>query len=666
MNHAIQTEIQNLRDTLHQHDINYHTHDTPTISDDEYNSLKRRLIQLENLHPEFDDKNSPTKRVGGPTLPFFEAAVHDIPMLSLDNAMNKKEFLDFCETINIGDDTELSAELKLDGLAVSIKYIDGTLTLGATRGDKQVGENITAQVKTIKNLPLKLQAPYPKTLEIRGEILMPIAAFEKINAIAEEKGSKKFANPRNAAAGSIRQLDPSITAQRELVFYAYSVAQCSDELPITHAEQLAFLKRLGIPTSRYTQLIHGSQAAIEFHEKVLAERAGLPFDIDGVVIKVNDTRIQQQLGFVSMCPRWAIAFKFPAQEATTKLNGVDFQVGRTGAITPVARLEPVFVGGVTVSNATLHNMDEIARLGVKVGDLVVVQRAGDVIPKITRVSQSAADDDSSPIETPKHCPACGAPTYKEPDMAGIFCSAPLSCSAQISGSIEHFVSRSCMNISGVGEKQIQALLAYKLIGSPADLYAFAENIGKQQQLASLNGFGMLSVNKMVQAIQSSRQTTLPKFIYSLGIRDVGESTANNLARHFLTIESIMQATREQLLSVPDIGEVTAGRVLDFMKDNSSSISALLNCGITWPTIEKQRTDSSISGKTVVVTGSFSQFSRDELKLKLQALGAKVSGSVSAKTHFLIAGESAGNKLLDAQKHGVTILDESQLAEILNS
>ena len=590
-------------------------------------------------------------------------------MLSLDNAFSEEEFAAFNRRIKerLMDNNELTfcCEPKLDGLAVSIIYRDGVLVQAATRGDGMVGENITQNVKTIRNVPLKLRGDdFPAELEVRGEVFMDSAGFAKLNSEAEKRGDKVFVNPRNAAAGSLRQLDSKVTAKRPLMFYAYSTGLVADgQLPEDHYQQLAKLTDWGLPLCPESKLVEGQQAALDYYQDILTRRSSLAYEIDGVVIKVNDKKRQERLGFVARAPRWAIAFKFPAQEEITQLLDVEFQVGRTGAITPVARLEPVFVGGVTVSNATLHNGDEIARLGVKIGDTVIIRRAGDVIPQITQVVLERRPDDAKDIEFPATCPICDSHVERIEGEAVARCTGGLVCQAQRKQAIKHFASRKALDVDGLGDKIVDQLVDRELIKTPADLF-----ILKQGHFESLERMGPKSAKNLVNALQDAKQTTLAKFLYSLGIREVGEATAQNLANHFLTLEKITQASVDALTEVSDVGEIVAKHVRGFFSEehNMAVVNALVEQGIHWPELTAPSADAQpLAGLTYVLTGTLSELNRNDAKARLQALGAKVSGSVSAKTDALIAGEKAGSKLTKAQDLGIDVLTEADLIALLS-
>lgn len=668
MSSPILEQVNKLRSVLETHNHNYYVLDTPSIPDAEYDRLLRQLSELEQANPEFQSPDSPTQKVGGAALDKFEQVSHRVPMLSLDNAFSEEEFAAFNRRIKerLMDNDELTfcCEPKLDGLAVSILYRNGVLVQAATRGDGHIGENITQNVKTIRNVPLKLRGEdFPSEIEIRGEVFMDSRGFDKLNAEAEKHGEKVFVNPRNAAAGSLRQLDSKITAKRPLMFYAYSIGVVTDgELPSEHYQQLAKLTDWGLPLCPETKLVEGQQAALDYYQDILTRRSELKYEIDGVVIKINNKKHQERLGFVARAPRWAIAYKFPAQEEITQLLDVEFQVGRTGAITPVARLEPIFVGGVTVSNATLHNGDEIARLGVKIGDTVIIRRAGDVIPQIIQVVHERRPDDAKNIVFPINCPICDSHIEKVEGEAVARCTGGLVCQAQRKQAIKHFASRKALDIDGLGDKIVDQLVDRELIKTPADLF-----ILKQGHFESLERMGPKSAKNLVAALNDAKQTTLAKFLYSLGIREVGEATAQNLAQHFLTLDKVTTASSEALIEVSDVGDIVATHVCGFFNEahNMDVVNALIEQGIHWPALSVPSEESQpLAGLTYVLTGTLSELNRNDAKARLQVLGAKVSGSVSAKTDGLIAGEKAGSKLTKAQGLGIDILTEADLIALL--
>ncbi|TQP85047.1 NAD-dependent DNA ligase LigA [Vibrio cholerae] len=661
--------LTELRKTLHEHGVRYYVEDAPTIPDAEYDRLMRELLELEAAHPELMSSDSPSLRVGGRPLDAFESVVHEIPMLSLDNAFDDSELDSFyrrmTDRIPAVQHSAFCCEPKLDGLAVSLLYENGVLTRAATRGDGTTGENITENVRTIKSIPLRLQgADFPTRLEVRGEVFMPKAGFEALNARALKKGEKQFVNPRNAAAGSLRQLDSKITAQRPLAFYAYSVGVIEGgELATSHYQRFLQLKGWGLPICPETKLVTSLAEVKAFYQDILQRRQFLAYEIDGVVIKVDDIQLQERLGFVARAPRWAIAYKFPAQEELTLLNDVEFQVGRTGAITPVAKLEPVFVGGVTVSNATLHNADEIERLGVMVGDTVVIRRAGDVIPQIVSVVLERRPENAKSIVFPTRCPVCQSDVERVEGEAVARCSGGLICQAQRKEALKHFVSRKAMDVEGLGDKVIEQLVDREMVSTPADLFRL-----RAGELTILERMGPKSAQNVIDALNKAKQTTLPKFLYALGIREVGEATALNLAQHFLSLEAIQQASLEQFIEVPDVGVVVASHLQAFFAQdrNQQVINELLEQGITWPalTAAPVAVDSALAGKIVVLTGSFTQLSRNDAKAALQALGAKVTGSVSKNTDIVFAGEAAGSKLAKATELGIQVFDEQALIEFL--
>ncbi|ATW45899.1 NAD-dependent DNA ligase LigA [Glaesserella parasuis] len=666
MPHSIETQLEHLREKLREYEYHYHVLDNPLVPDAEYDRLMNELKNLEWQHPELITSDSPTQRVGAKPLDGFAQITHETPMLSLDNAFSDDDLTGFLRRIEDriainSNQIEFCCEPKLDGLAVSILYVDGVLTQAATRGDGTTGEDITANIRTIRNIPLKLKSSNPPhRLEVRGEVFMPQQGFEQLNEKALAKGEKTFANPRNAAAGSLRQLDPKITRQRPLMLNAYNIGvyESDDELPTTHFDRLQWLKTLGIPVNAEITLATGSQALTAFYQKIQAKRSSLGYDIDGTVLKVNKIVLQEQLGFISKAPRWAIAYKFPAQEEMTILNDVEFQVGRTGAITPVAKLEPVFVAGVTVSNATLHNGDEIERLGIAIGDTVIIRRAGDVIPQIVGVVAERRLDNAKKIAFPTACPVCNSAVVRVEGEAVARCTGGLFCGAQRKEALKHFVSRKAMDIDGVGEKLIEQLMERELIRTPADLFKLDHTI-----LMRLERMGEKSANNALQSIEKAKNTTLARFLFALGIRDVGESTAQNLANHFGTLDAIRQADLDTLKQVQDVGEVVANRLFQFWQEphNVEVVEDLIAQGVKWQDVVPQEiADNPLKDKTVVLTGTLTQLTRDQAKALLQQLGCKVSGSVSSKTDYLIAGEKAGSKLAKAQELGVKILSEDEL------
>ena len=666
---SLQQQIDTLRQDLRRYEYEYHVLDNPTIPDAEYDRLFHQLKALEAAHPELITADSPTQRVGAKPLSGFAQIRHEIPMLSLDNAFSDEEFYAFVKRIEdrlirLPDPLTFCCEPKLDGLAVSILYVNGVLTQAATRGDGTTGEDITANIRTIRNIPLQLLMDNPPArLEVRGEVFMPHAGFERLNQQALEKGEKTFANPRNAAAGSLRQLDPKITSKRPLVLNAYGIGIAEGvDLPNTHYDRLQWLKSIGIPVNPEIRLCNGTDEVLDFYRDIQNKRSSLGYDIDGTVLKINDITLQEKLGFISKAPRWAIAYKFPAQEELTRLNDVEFQVGRTGAITPVAKLEPVFVAGVTVSNATLHNSDEIERLDIAIGDTVVIRRAGDVIPQIIGVLHDRRPADARPIVFPTTCPVCDSAIVRIEGEAVARCTGGLFCAAQRKEALKHFVSRKAMDIDGVGGKLIEQLVDRELVHTPADLFKL-----DLTTLTRLERMGTKSAENALASLEKAKNTTLARFIFALGIREVGEATALNLANHFKTLEALQNADLEALQQVPDVGEVVANRILAFWHEphNVAVVNDLIAQGVHWETVEtKEVTENRFKGKTVVLTGTLTQMGRNEAKALLQDMGAKVSGSVSAKTDFVIAGDAAGSKLTKALELGVTVLTEEEfLAEI---
>ena len=666
---SLQQQIDKLRQDLRRYEYEYHVLDNPTIPDAEYDRLFHQLKALEAEHPELITADSPTQRVGAKPLSGFAQIRHEIPMLSLDNAFSDEEFYAFVKRIEdrlirLPEPLTFCCEPKLDGLAVSILYVNGVLTQAATRGDGTTGEDITANIRTIRNIPLQLLMDNPPArLEVRGEVFMPHEGFERLNQQALEKGEKTFANPRNAAAGSLRQLDPKITSKRPLVLNAYGIGIAEGvDLPNTHYDRLQWLKSIGIPVNPEIRLCNGTDEVLDFYRDIQNKRSSLGYDIDGTVLKINDIALQEKLGFISKAPRWAIAYKFPAQEELTRLNDVEFQVGRTGAITPVAKLEPVFVAGVTVSNATLHNGDEIERLDIAIGDTVVIRRAGDVIPQIIGVLHDRRPADARPIVFPETCPVCDSAIVRIEGEAVARCTGGLFCAAQRKEALKHFVSRKAMDIDGVGGRLIEQLVDRELVHTPADLFKL-----DLTTLTRLERMGTKSAENALASLEKAKNTTLARFIFALGIREVGEATALNLANHFKTLEALQNADLEALQQVPDVGEVVANRILAFWHEphNVAVVNDLIAQGVHWETVEtKEVTENRFKGKTVVLTGTLTQMGRNEAKALLQDMGAKVSGSVSAKTDFVIAGDAAGSKLTKAQELGVTVLTEEEfLAEI---
>ncbi|SCB88893.1 DNA ligase (NAD+) [Gilliamella intestini] len=668
-------QLTSLQNKIRHHEYCYYVLDTPEIPDAEYDKLIKQLQTLEQQYPALITPDSPTQRVGGFPLAQFASIKHEIPMLSLDNVFDNASFIAFNKRVkdrlhlNDTEQVEYCCELKLDGLAVSLLYENGRFVQAATRGDGTTGEDITANVKTIKTIPLVLRGDnIPSRLEVRGEVFMTHKGFEKLNADAQKHNEKIFANPRNAAAGSLRQLDPKITAKRPLTFFCYGVGIVEGAtLPNTHYDRLMQFKTWGLPVSDKVEKHQGAQAALDYFKKIGEQRMSLGFDIDGVVIKVNSIEQQNKLGFVARAPRWATAFKFPAQEQITQLNKVDFQVGRTGAITPVARLEPVSVAGVIVSNATLHNSDEIARLGVREGDYVTIRRAGDVIPKIVAVILDKRPKDTKEIVFPTHCPICGSLIVRDEGQAISRCAGGLICPAQRKEALKHFVSRKAMNVEGMGDKIIEQLVDKDYVKTPVDLYKL-----NLPMLCSLDKIGEKSANNLLNALETSKNTTLSRFIFALGIPNVGEVTAENLVNQLGNLSAIENTSLEQLQTVKDIGAVIAESIIDFFQEphNRHIIEQLTSneIGIHWqdvnPQIQSVDTNSPFFGKKVVLTGTLSVLTRDEAKNKLKQLGAKVTGSVSKNTDLVIAGEAAGSKLNKAQELGIKVIDEQEMLNLL--
>lgn len=662
-------EIESLREQLEAWNYQYYVLDAPTVPDAEYDRCMQRLQALEAQYPQWAHPDSPSSRVGGQAVDQFNQVTHEVPMLSLENAFNAEDMQHFYRRVldRLGDvaaPLEFACEPKLDGIAVSLLYRDGMLERGATRGDGTTGEDITHNVRTIRSIPLRLRGSgFPALLEVRGEIYMPRAGFEQLNERARQRGEKLFVNPRNAAAGSLRQLDARITAQRPLQMCCYGVGQVAGgTLPDRHAAVLEQLRGWGFRVNPESAVVRGIEACDDYYEALALRRDSLPYDIDGIVFKVNELALQQRLGFVSRAPRWAIARKFPAQEEMTRLLDVEFQVGRTGIITPVARLEPVFVGGVTVSNATLHNSDEIARLGVQVGDTVIVRRAGDVIPQVVSVVAERRPADARPVVFPPRCPVCQSAVEREAGVAALRCTGGLVCAAQQKAAIKHFASRRAMDITGLGDKLVEQLVDEGLVQNVAGLYALSK-----QQLLQLDRMGEKSADNLLDALEASKRTTLPRFIFALGIREVGEATALNLARHFGDWPALAAATEDQLLAVDDVGPVVADHLLQFFASPASMqvVESLRAAGVTWERIDvAPRQDLPLAGETWVVTGALESLGRDDAKSHLQALGAKVAGSVSAKTTRVVAGPGAGSKLTRANELGIEVIDEQALLDLL--
>ena len=658
-----------LRERLERWNYEYHVLDQPTVPDAEYDRAMRELQALEAAHPALARPDSPTRRVGAEPLDAFASVRHEQPMLSLDNAFSDEEFEQFHRRVldRLGEpeaELEFACEPKLDGVAVSLLYRDGALVRAATRGDGTTGEDITDNVATIRSVPLRLRGDgYPAELEVRGEVYMLHAGFAQLNREAAERGEKGFVNPRNAAAGSLRQLDSRVTARRPLQLCCYGVGQVSGgSLPETHWAIMQCLHGWGLRINSESALVTGVAGCFDYYRRLEARRGELPYDIDGIVYKINDLALRERLGFVSRAPRWAIARKFPAQEELTQLHAVEFQVGRTGAITPVARLEPVFVGGVTVSNATLHNLDEVERLGVMVGDTVIVRRAGDVIPQVVSVVADRRPADATPVVPPTACPVCGSAVEREEGGAVLRCLGGLVCAAQRMAALRHFASRRAMDIDGLGDKLVEQLVERGLVETVADLYSL-----RREELLGLERMGEKSADKLLAALEASKATTLARFLYALGIREVGEATARSLASHFGSYEALAAASEESLLAVDDVGPVVADHLRQFFDDPASQavVSALREQGVHWPEAEATAADAPLGGQTWVVTGKLESMNRDEASAALQALGARVAGSVSAKTHTVVAGPGAGSKLAKAEALAVPVIDEAAFLAFLD-
>mgnify|MGYP001828601551 FL=1 len=668
----LEQKIESLREEIRYHNYRYHTLDDIEIPDAEYDRLMRELQQLEEEHPELVTPDSPTQRVGAEPGGALETVQHRVPMLSLDNVFSEEELLEFhrrvADKLEFEDgakDLVYAAEPKLDGAAVSLLYEDGVLVRAATRGDGTTGEDITHNVRTIQSIPLKLLGNgYPTTLEVRGEVFMPRAGFEAYNKKAREAGEKTFVNPRNAAAGSLRQLDPKLTAQRPLDMYVYSAGVVEGgQLPGRHSEIIAQLQEWGLKTCPERAVVKGVEGCLAYYRNIGEKRDSLPYDIDGVVYKVDSLAMQRELGFVARAPRWAVAHKFPAQEELTTVEGVEFQVGRTGAVTPVARLEPVFVGGVTVSNATLHNIDELHRKDVRVGDTVIIRRAGDVIPEVVSVVKSRRPAKTKRVQLPDRCPVCDSHVRREEGEAVARCTGGLFCKAQRVESLKHFVSRRAMDIEGLGAKLIEQLVEENRIQGPSDIFRLTKD-----ELAERERMGEKSADNLVNAIEASKSTTLARFLYALGIREVGEATAASLADYFGNLPAIVSAKQEDLVKVPDVGPVVAQRIRDFLDEehNLDVMTQLQELGVHWQDLDPSQVeeDGSLTGKTFVITGTLPEMTRDDAKALIQKAGGKVTGSVSSKTSYLLAGEKAGSKLAKAESLGVEVIDLDGLRRLL--
>jgi DNA ligase (NAD+) len=659
-----------LRSLLDHYNYRYHALDDPAVPDAEYDRLMLELRALEQQHPELVSPDSPTMRVGAAPLAAFGAVRHRIAMLSLDNAFSDEEVRDFDrrirERLGRGDaPVRYSAEPKLDGLAISARYENGAFVQGATRGDGETGEDITQNLRTIKALPLKMRgSSLPPVLEVRGEVFMPLAGFKRFNEEALARGEKALVNPRNAAAGSLRQLDPRMTAARPLDMFVYGIGSVEGAtLPQRHSETLRSLREWGFKICPQSAVVESIEGCLEYYRRMGAARTKLSYQIDGVVYKVDDVELQRQLGFVSRAPRWAIAHKFPAEEALSVVRGIEFQVGRTGALTPVARLEPTFVGGVTVSNATLHNMDELTRKDVRIGDTVIIRRAGDVIPEVARVVPERRPTGAPLIELPAVCPVCGSPVVRELDQAVARCTGGRRCAAQRKGEILHFASRRALDIQGLGDKLVEQLVDRGWVNTPADVFTL-----QQTQLATLERMGEKSAQKLQASIAAATQTTLPRFLYALGIRDVGEATALGLAQYFKDLSSLRLASKDEIQRVPDVGPVVAENVAAYFgdPDNAAVLDRLLAAGLTWPAIAAPSSAGEFAGKTFVLTGTLTSMSRDAAGEAIQKLGGKVSGSVSKKTDYLVAGAESGSKLKKAEQLGIKVLDEAAFLQLLKT
>ena len=658
-----------LREQLKRHDYRYYVLDDPQVPDAEYDRLMGELRALEAAHPELVTPDSPTQRVSGTPSAAFGEVVHRVPMLSLDNAFSDEDVAAFDrrlhERLGVEGELDYVAEPKLDGLAITLIYAQGRLEQAATRGDGVTGEDVTANVRTVRSVPHTLRPPAPPLIEVRGEVFMPLKGFERMNARARERGEKVFVNPRNAAAGSLRQLDPRISAARPLDAFFYGLGALEGAaLPASQTQLLGWLGALGLPVSPEARAVRGVAGCLSYYREMGARRGALPYQIDGVVYKLESRADQERVGFVSRAPRWAVAHKFPAEEALTVVRDIEFNVGRTGALTPIARLEPVFVGGVTVSNVTLHNIDEVHRKDVRVGDTVVVRRAGDVIPELVNVVLEKRPEPLAPqVVLPERCPVCNSQVLRVEGEAVARCTGGFTCRAQRQEALRHFASRRALDIEGLGDKVVEQLVERELVRSPADLYVLTV-----AQLAGLERMGEKSAANLVAAIGKSKQTTLPHLLYALGIREVGEATALALARHFGTLEALMDASAEQIQQVEDVGPIVAAHVATFFSsdDHVNVINELRNKGVTWPEVARAAAGATatLAGRTVVLTGTLRSMTREEAEEALTARGAKVTGSVSKKTSFVVAGAEAGAKLARARELGVRVLDEEELRALL--
>lgn len=659
--------LQKLRTAIDEHNYRYYVLDNPVIPDAEFDRLFRELQELEAQHPELVTPDSPTQRVGAAPASAFNTVQHEVPMLSLNNAFTEEELLAFDrrvrERLHVEHTITYACEPKMDGLAVALIYEQGRLVRAATRGDGFAGEDITANIRTIATVPLHLRGDtYPAWLEVRGEAVMPKKDFQALNERYSKQGKKTFANPRNAAAGSLRQLDPRITAERPLALYCYGLGKIAwPDMPHRHSEILAKLRDFGFLVADDASVVQGEQGCFEYYEQIEAKRDKLPYEIDGVVYKVDDLALQEKLGFVSRAPRWAIAYKFPAQEQLTQILAVEFQVGRTGALTPVARLEPVFVGGATVSNATLHNMDEIQRKDIHIGDTVVVRRAGDVIPEVVSVIADRRPKQAALVKMPRQCPVCHSDVIRLEGEAVARCTGGLYCAAQRKEGIKHFASRKAMDIDGLGDKLVEQLVDQEWVHDVSDLYTL-----KQEQLAEMERMGEKSAANLIDALDKSKKTTLTRFLYALGIREVGEATAHSLAAHFGRLSDLMQADEETLQQITDIGPIVAAHITAFFRQehNRKVIEKIIKRGVQWQEGTPKKGAQPLSGKTFVLTGTLSSLTREEATERLQMLGAKVSSSVSKKTDYVVVGEAPGSKYDQAKKLGVPIIDEQELLRLI--
>jgi DNA ligase (NAD+) len=665
---SVQQRVARLRAEIDRHNYRYHVLDDPEIPDAEYDRLLVELRRLEEEHPALVVPDSPTQRVGGAPVEGFAQVRHRLPMLSLENAFSPEDVVAFDRRVRERLETErairYACEPKLDGLAVSLTYRKGSLSLGATRGDGSVGEDVTHNIRTIQSVPLRLTGDsVPELLEVRGEVLISIPGFKEMNRIAMEKGEKTFVNPRNAAAGSLRQLDPRLAASRPLEIFFYGAGTVKGgELPAKHSEVLAALRNWGLRTSPEARVVEGVDGLLAYFDEIGRRRARLRYQIDGVVYKVDSLAEQRELGFVAKAPRWALAHKFPAEEEMTRVRAIEWQVGRTGALTPVARLDPVFVGGATVANATLHNIDELQRKDVRVGDTIVLRRAGDVIPEVVRVIVEKRPDATEPVRLPDRCPVCGSEVEREEGEAVARCTGVLVCPAQLKESLRHFASRRAMDVEGLGSKLVDQVVEVGLVRNAADIYRL-----HVERLGELDRMGEKSAAKLVAAIERSKKTTLARFLFALGIRDVGESTAEALARHFRTLEMLRRAEPADIEQVPDVGPITAAHVHAFLAEerNAAVIDALVGLGVHWPEMPATPPGSKeLEGKTFVLTGKLASMTRDDAGDLIRAQGGTVSGSVSKKTHYVVAGEDAGSKLQKATELRVKVIDEDALLKLL--